>query len=146
MTDTKKNEGLRKWLPFLKYVSLVNYELNFKEIEPNHTLIARCIQESNSAPFSEFAESLFHEYRLLSAKNTVYVPIHALRRRTCNKLKEFYFTTFDFERYLIRALDEYRSLTKKKIILSEPGKREEEGLHLRGGYYYFISIYDQAGG
>lgn len=140
---SQKDERLRKWLPFLKFVDLVR-DVDEGRLGMNLQLIEEYELGKNTVKFETFEKIVFEEYDKLATKEGVYVTIFVLEERTCNKLidDENFFTTFDFERYLILLLRKYSSLKKKKILLSQPGKREEEGVYVDNAYYYYISIYD----
>jgi hypothetical protein len=139
----EKDERLRKWLPFLEYVDLIektgktSFRVNVKLIE-NYKL------KKPTAPFQSFEEILFEEYEKLEATEGIYVPIYKLVISVCDELIErgYFFNTYDFKASFITLLNKYRSLERKKILLSQPGKREEEGIYIADTYYYFISIYD----
>jgi len=139
----EKDERLRKWLPFLKFVSLIR-EVKENTLQVNFELLESYKMERTIVSSEAFEEIVFEEYQKLEIKEGVYVPICMLSERTCARLIERgdSFTTFDFERYFIALLNKYSSLEKKKILLSQPGKREEEGMYIDNTYYYFVSIYD----
>lgn len=140
---SQKDERLRKWLPFLKFVDLIR-DVDEGRLAMDLQLIEEYERRKNTVKFETFEKMVFDEYDKLETKEGVYVPIFVLEERTCSKLIDDgnLFSTFDFERYLIMLLRKYSSLKKKKILLSKPGKREEEGVYVDNAYYYYISIYD----
>ncbi|MCW4011126.1 MAG: hypothetical protein NWF05_10990 [Candidatus Bathyarchaeota archaeon] len=142
ISTSDKDERLRKWLPFLTYFELVKEENTVFQV--NSSLINRFVAERDLVPFNVFEKVIFEEYEILEAKEGIYVPIHELMEAACVRLieKGFPFLTFDFSRYLSNLLKKHSSMVEKKILLSQPGKREEEGIYVDDTYYYFISIYN----
>jgi len=142
--ETHENdERLRKWLPFLEYVDLIK-TVDENSLHVNFDRVRDCERKGVSAPFELFERLFFEEYEKLEVKEGIYIPIFALRDNVCIQLieKGHFFNTFDFEKLLIILLGKYSSLESKKILLSQPGKREEDGMYVDNTYYYFISIYD----
>lgn len=139
----EKDERLRKWLPFLEYVGLIK-RINKGLFHVNLELVRNYKLKRTPAPFELFDKVLFEEYKKLEIREGIYVPIYLLRKNVCTRLieKGFSFNTFDFEIFFVALLNKYSSLERKKILLSQPGKREEEGIYVDNTYYYFISIYD----
>lgn len=139
----EKDERLKKWLPFLEYVNLIE-RMDKTLFQVNLKLVKEYRLKKPTAPFKLFETTLFEEYERLEAKEGIYVPIYILIMSVCSKLieKGYYFNTFDFEKFFVDLLNKYGSLEKKKILLSQPGKREEEGIYVDNTYYYFISIYN----
>jgi hypothetical protein len=138
----EKDERLRKWLPFLEFVGLVIEQQ--QGLQANLALMEEYKAERATVSFDKFEKLLFEEYGELQKKEGIYVSICMLVERTCARLRETgeFFTTFDFERYFADLLNKYSSLQERKILLSQPGKREEEGIYIDNTYYYFVSIYD----
>lgn len=143
----EKDERLRKWLPFLKDVNLISNRNN-SSLEINLKLLKEYEAAKTNTPFKTFVKQFFDEYEKLEIKEGIYVPIYKLEMAVGSSLiqKGYFFNTFDFQNYLIGLLNEYSSLDRKKIVLSEPGKREEEGIYVGKSYYYYISIYDMQRG
>lgn len=139
---SKEDERLKKWLAYLEYVNII--QINGDSIRLNQTLIATYRSNKRFPPLNIFEDFFFAEYKKLENNEGIYVPIYQLIMNVCFKLitEGYPFTTFDCERGLEYLLKRYSSLEKKKIILSEPGKREEEGIYVGNSYYYYISIYD----
>jgi len=139
----QRDERLRKWLPFLEYVNLIEIK-NKDRFQVNIELVENYKLKRAPASFELFEKILFEEYGKLKVKESIYVPIYMLREKVCNLLieKGYSFNTFDFELFLVAVLNKYSTLKRKKILLSQPGKREEEGMYIEDTYYYFISIYD----
>jgi len=142
----EKDERLRKWLPFLEYVGLIK-TINKGLFKVNQDLVRNYKLKRTPAPFELFEKILFEEYEKLEIREGIYVPIYMLRENVCTQLigKGYSFNTFDFEIFFVALLNKYSSLERKKILLSQPGKREEEGMYVNNTYYYFISIYDVRG-
>lgn len=139
----EKDERLRKWLPFLRYVDVIK-TIDKDLFRINIELVRSYKLRRTPAPFELFEKTLFEEYEKLQIKEGVYVPIYMLKENVCAQLMErsYPFNTFDFEIFFVDLLNKHRSLDRKKILLSQPGKREEEGMYVDNTYYYFISIYD----
>lgn len=139
----EKDERLRKWLPFLEYVDLIE-KTGRTDFKVNLKLVKDYKLKKTTVPFKLFEKTLFEEYKKLEIREGIYVPIYKLVMRVCTRLLQegYFFNTYHFETSLVALLNKYSSLEKKKILLSQPGKREEEGIYIDNTYYYFISIYD----
>jgi len=139
----EKDERLRKWLPFLEYVDLIK-KPEKTNLMVNLKLIKDYKLRKPTAPFKLFEETLFEEYKKSEVRDGIYVPIYKLVMKVCTTLIQegYFFSTYDFEASFVALLNKYSSLERKKILLSQPGKREEEGIYIDNTYYYFISIYD----
>lgn len=139
----EKDERLRKWLPFLEYVGLIETTRKIL-LHVNLELVRDYKLKGPIAPFKLFDKILFEEYKKREIREGIYVPIYMLIMSVCTRLLEkgYYFNTYDFEKSFVDLLNKYSSLERKKILLSQPGKREEEGIYIDNTYYYFISIYD----
>jgi len=139
----EEDERLRKWLPFLDYVDLIE-KTGKASFRANVKLIENYKLKKPTASFQSFEEILFEEYEKLETTEGIYVPIYKLVMSVCDKLIErgYFFNTYDFKTSFVTLLNKYSSLERKKILLSQPGKREEEGIYIANTYYYFISIYD----
>jgi len=139
----EKDERLRKWLPFLEYVGLIK-KIDKDLFQVNLKLVRTYNLKRTPAPFELFEKILFEEYENLEIREGIYVLIYRLRENVCTRLVEkgHSFNTFDFEIFFVALINKYSSLERKKILLSQPGKREEEGMYVGNTYYYFISIYD----
>jgi hypothetical protein len=139
--DTNKNDDrLTKWLRYLKFVNFVEDRDGIFII--NKFQINGILHEGQKVDFNLFLSTLFNIYDKLQSKarGSKFVKIPELEREVCNKLKDQYFTTFDFRENLKKL--RRKEINNRKILFSKPGAREKGGVKIDGIYYYYISIFN----
>jgi len=139
--DTDENDDrLKKWLRYLKFVNFIEeYKGKFRI---NKFQINGILYGEQKIDFDVFLNELFKIYNKLQSKarGSKFVKIPELERELCTKLRDYYFTTFDFRENLKKL--KRKEINNKKIIFSKPGAREKGGIKINGIYYYYISIFN----
>lgn len=136
----EKDDRLKKWLRFLKFVNFI--EEDDDKLKINKFQISAILHETQKINIDKFLEAFFTSYNKLQSKSrgSKYIKIPDLEREVCMKLRDHYFTTFDF-RMNIKKLRRAK-VNNKKILFSKPGAREKGGIRMDGVYYYYISIFN----
>ena len=136
----EKDDRLKKWLRFLKFVNFIEEEDN--KIRINKFQINSIFCGKKAISFNKFLNAFFTSYEKLQSKSrgSKYIKIPDLEKEVCLKLQDYNFTTFDFRINLTRL--RRKMIDNKKILFSKPGAREKDGIKINGIYYYYISIFN----
>ncbi len=136
----EKDDRLKKWLRFLKYVKFI--EEKDEKIRINKFQINAILNGPQLIDLNKFLEVFIESYEKLKIKNrgSKYIKIPDLERDVCLRLEKYNFTTFDFRKNLVKLRG--AKVKNKKILFSKPGAREEGGIKINGIYYYYISVFD----